>query len=114
MARLIRSRDLNRRVQFLRATEVRDSFGVVEQWAPLGTPILAAREDVSDAERWRASEVSASITTRFVVRWSSVSNAVTPKDRVTCEGREYDITGIREKEGRRQWLEITATARIDK
>lgn len=114
MARDMRARNLNCRVQFLRATEVRDAFGVNEVFAPHGAPIFASKEDVSDAERWRASEVSASVTTRFVVRWSSFSSGLTPKDRLACDGREYDITGIKETGGRRRWLEMTATARIDK
>lgn len=103
---------LDRRVQFRRATLTDDGFGMVETWADHGSLIPASRADVSDGERWRAGEVGASITTRFVIRSSEFSRAITAKDRLICEGREYDISGIKEI-GRRDRLEITAAARAD-
>lgn len=57
--------------------------------------------------------MQASVTTRFVVRWSPFTRDLSPRDRLTCEGFEYNIVGIKEGEGRRQWLEITAAARSD-
>lgn len=104
--------DLDRRVQFRRATLVDDGFQEVETWDNHGSPVWASKTDVSDGERWRAGEVGASITSRFVVRSSTFSRDLTPKDRLVCEGREYDITGIKEI-GRRDRLEITASARAD-
>jgi len=104
---------LDRQLQFQRFTATDDGFGMVETWANHGGPIWAGKTDVSDGERYRASEVSASITTRFMVRWSSFTRDITPKDRLTCEGFAYDISGIKEGKGRRQWLEITAAARAD-
>ena len=105
--------NLDRRVQFLRATLTDDGFGQVEAFAPHGAPEPAAKSDVSDGERWRAGEVQAHITTRFTVRWSAFTADLTPRDRLTCEGRSYDISGIKETGGRRRWLEITAAARAD-
>ena len=104
---------LDRRISFERFALVDDDFQSVETWAAHGSSVAASKDDVSDGERWRASEVSAMITTRFVVRWSSFTSALTPKDRLICESREYDISGIKEIDGRRRWLEITAAARID-
>lgn len=105
---------LDRRIQFLRKTAVDDGFtsdsGVFEDH---GSPIWAQKRDISDGERYRASEVAAHVTTRFVVRWSTFAVAITPADRLTCEGLEYEITGIKEGTGRRQWIEITAAARND-
>jgi SPP1 family predicted phage head-tail adaptor len=103
---------LDRRIQFLRATMTDDGLTSTETWADHGLPVYAAKADVSDGERWRAGEVSAHITTRFRVRWSSFTSDLTPKDRLVCEGRTYDIIGIKEI-GRREALEITAAARID-
>jgi hypothetical protein len=57
--------------------------------------------------------VQANITTRFRVRWSTFTAGITPKDRLICEGVEYDITGIKDI-GRREFREITAAARADK
>lgn len=104
--------DLDRRVQFRRATLVDDGFTRAEQWADHGAPVWASRRDVSDRERMAAMEVAAMITTRFQVRFSTFTAGITPKDRLTCEGVEYDITGIKEI-GRRQGFEITANARAD-
>ena len=103
---------LDRRVQFQRATTSDDGFTQVEAFANLGDPVWAEKTEVSDAERWRAGEVAASITCRFRVRYSTFSAGITPKDRLTSEGRTYDISGIKEI-GRQMMLEITAAARVD-
>jgi SPP1 family predicted phage head-tail adaptor len=105
--------NLDRRVQFLRATLADDGLSHVETFGPHGDPVWAHKTELSDGERWRAGEVAAHVTARFVVRWSHFTAGVTPKDRLTCEGRTYDISGVKEREGRRQWLEITAAARAD-
>ena len=104
---------LDRRIQFQRAGLVDDGFSQVEIWADHGFPVWAHKTDVSDGERWRADEVQAQITTRFLVRYSDFTADLTPKDRLISDGVEYNITGIKEGAGRRQWLEITAAARAD-
>jgi SPP1 family predicted phage head-tail adaptor len=103
---------LDRRVQFRRANMIDDGLSKAEAWLDHGSPVWAAKADVSDGERWRAGEVAAHITTRFRVRWSLFMAGITPKDRLTCEGREYDISGLKEI-GRREGIEITAAARVD-
>lgn len=103
---------LDRRVQFLRATLADDGLASAETWDDYGLPVWASKADISDGERWRAGEVAAHITTRFRVRWSQFTADITPKDRLECEGRTYDITGIKEI-GRREGIEITAAARAD-
>lgn len=100
-------------VQFRRATTTDGGFGVSETWADHGSPVWAEKKDVSDGERWRAGEVAAHITCRFVVRWSEFARAITPADRLVCDGVEYNIAGIKEVGTRRAWLEITAAARAD-
>jgi SPP1 family predicted phage head-tail adaptor len=104
--------DLDRRVQFRRATLTDTGYGLVESFANHGTPVWAHRRDVSDGERWRAGEVQAHITARFRVRSSAFTRDLSPKDRLICEGRVYDISGIKELD-RRRTLEITAAARSD-
>ena len=104
---------LDRRVQFRRYTLTDDGFGAVEVWGNYGLAQPASKADVSDGERWRASEVQAHITSRFVVRWSVFTSDLSPKDKLRCERVEYDISGIKEIKGRRRWLEITAAARSD-
>lgn len=103
---------LDRTIQFLRKTSVSDGLGYAESWADHGAPVFASREDISDGERWRAGEVQAHVTTRFVVRYSDFTADLKPADRVAFDGREYDIFGIKQK-GRNQWIEVTAAARND-
>jgi len=103
---------LDRRVTLRRAAETTNDLNEkVQTWADLVT-VWGSKTDVSDGERVRAQAIGSSITTRFQVRWSSITETVTPKDRVVCEGREYEITGVKEI-GRRVGVEITATARTD-
>lgn len=104
---------LDRRVQFRRATLTDDGYGMAETWADHGAPVWASRRDVSDGERFRAGEVTAMITARFVVRHSAFTAGLTPKDRLICEGVEFDIVGIKQSPERRQSFEITAAARAD-
>jgi SPP1 family predicted phage head-tail adaptor len=104
---------LDRLVQFRRLSLAPGPFGQVETWADYGLPHPAAKRDMTDGERWRAGEVQAHVTTRFVVRWSPFTSAIVPQDRLTCDDREYEIVGVKEGEGRRQWVEITCAARND-
>lgn len=108
--------DLDRRITLQR---VSSANGVpynepVETWSDLGT-VWAKRYDASAAESYRAAEVGAEISTRFTVRYSSLTRTLTPKDRISFDGKLFNITGCREPAGTtRQWIEIDATARADK
>lgn len=105
--------EFDRKVQFRRSSSVSDDFSQVDVWADYGTLISANVKSVSDGEKWRAGEVAAHITTRFIIRWSVFAGTLTPKDRLIYEGRVYDISGIKEMVGRRRFLEVTAAARND-
>ncbi|MEN9062849.1 head-tail adaptor protein [Ponticoccus litoralis] len=101
-------------VQFRRAVTGDDGISEVQTWEDLGQPQRARKLDASDSERWQASEVGSSITTRFVLRRSGLSEIVAPKDRLICEGVLHEITGKRELAGNRRWLEISTVARTDR
>ena len=101
---------LDRRVTLQRASTAPNSFNEPESiWLPLAT-VWASKTDVSDGEKLRSAEVGATIDTRFQIRWSTRVSSIGPKDRLTFEGRTYDIVGVKEI-GRRLGLEISATAR---
>lgn len=107
--------DLDRRVTIERATRTPNAFNEdVDVWSTL-TTVAARRMDVSDAESYRAQEVGATISTRFLVRWSTLIDTVTPVDRLVFKGDVYNITAVREPAGtRNQWREISAVKRADK
>lgn len=104
--------ELDREVTLRRATVTKDEYNAdVETWADLVT-VWGSKKDISDGERIAAAATGASITTRFRIRYSADVAGVTPEDQLVCEGRTYNITGVKEV-GRREGLEITATARAD-
>ena|SRR5690625_1794326 len=107
--------ELERLIQFRRYTMVRNPLNELEKvWHDHGPPIWAHRHDVSDGERLAAAVVSAFVTTRFTVRASDFTRDLTPKDEIHHEGRDYNITGIKEAaHGRFRFLEITASARAE-
>lgn len=104
---------LDRRITLLRASRAQDqgTGEEIETWSTLAE-VWAAKKDVSDGERMRAAEVSAEISTRFIIRWSSAWSDLNAKDRIQYDGRFYDIFSVKEID-RRQGLEITGTARAD-
>jgi len=108
----MRAGSLDRWLILQRRTVETDALGEeVETFIDLAT-VRASKTDISDAEKVRAQQVGAEITTRFQIRWSVNWSDLNPKDRVTCESREYEVVGVKEI-GRREGIEITACARAD-
>jgi SPP1 family predicted phage head-tail adaptor len=105
--------NLDRRIRLERFTFTTDegSGEQVKTWATLAT-VWASKRDVSDGERLRSAEVAAEIGTRFQIRWDSSWSDLNAKDRVVCEGRIYDIVGVKEL-GHHDGVEISAIARAD-
>ena len=106
--------DLDRRVTILRySLEGDDGFG---NPTPVYTPsetLWAHRTDISDSERYAGYGIVASIISRFLIRSSEAARTIGPADRLDHDGKEWNITGIKEaKFGRHQFLEITATAEL--
>lgn len=99
--------NLDRLVQFLRASAIDDGFqSKPGPFLPYGGKVWASKRDVSDGERFAAGSITASMMTRFQVRWSEFTAGIAETDRLTCEGRTYAILGIKEL-GRRVGLELT-------
>jgi SPP1 family predicted phage head-tail adaptor len=108
----MQSAQLDRKITLQRKNWSQDPYGApVETWVVLAS-VWSAKRDISDGERVAAAEVSASITTRFVIRYDSSWADLNPKDRIAFDGRVYDIWGVKEI-GRREGFEITAAARDD-
>jgi SPP1 family predicted phage head-tail adaptor len=110
---MISAGKLDRRVVIERYGVTYDAHNQpTEAWTSLASR-WAAKQDVSDVERVRAAQVGAEITTRFVVRWDSVTSTITAADRVVYGGKTYSVVGVKEGEGRRVSIEITASTAID-
>src|SRR5687767_9049093 len=108
----MRAGDLDRRITIRRATFAPNAFNeLLATWSDIAT-VWAAAYQITDAERFRAQEIGAEVTTRFTISYSSEVADLGPTDRLMYEGREYNITGVREL-GRRVWLEIGAVARAE-
>lgn len=85
----------------------------VEIWSDLVT-VWAKRTDASAAESYRAQEVGAEISARFIIRYSTQVADVSPLDRIAFNGREYNITRVSEPAGTRNlWREVDAVARAE-
>lgn len=110
----MRASKLDRVIVIQKAVMTKDSFNndVPSSWNEYAR-VRASKHEVRDAERISAQEVGADIDARFQVRWSRKIAQVNPKDRLVCENRVYEITGIKEI-GRREGRELTATTRLDR
>jgi SPP1 family predicted phage head-tail adaptor len=107
------SGDLDRRITILRPEITFNEFNEpIETFVALMT-VSAKRSDVSAGEAFRAQEVGAQLTTRFTLRWSDRAATVDARHRVRFGGRDYNITGIREREDRERWIEIDAVVRAE-
>ena len=105
---------LDRQVIFQRFTSTTNDLNeAVKTWADLATR-WARREDVSDSELVAAGELGASLGARFVVRKDSVTETLTPADRLTHDGATWNIKAVREpRDDRfRQFLEIRAAREV--
>ncbi len=108
----MKSGDLDRRIAIERATVTVNGYNEeVRSWTILAT-VWAAVWPIADGERWRAGEVGATVTHRFRIRWSSTVSDITPADRISFDGRIFEISGSKEI-GRREGIEITASARAE-
>lgn len=72
----------------------------------------ASAKPVSDGERMNNGQPLATQMYRFQILWDTAMADMDPTWRVTHDGRVYDVTGVKEI-GRREGIEITATARAD-
>lgn len=103
---------LDYRISILRAaTAVNSMNEPTDSWSKLVT-VWANFVPISDGEKMRAGETLASQMVRFTVRYSRLVADVDPRDRISFRDAVYDINGVKVL-GRKQFLEITATARAE-
>lgn len=104
---------LDQRIQILEPQITFNAFNEpIESFSTL-MEISAMQRDVSAGEAFRAQEIGAQLTDRFTIRWSPRTSAIDPRYRVQFRGRQYNITGVRERQDRDRWIEIDAVVRAE-
>jgi SPP1 family predicted phage head-tail adaptor len=103
---------LDRRIVIQRATVARNSLNEpLETWSTYAT-LWANRKDATAGESYKAQEVDAELSARFLIRSSATTRGITPNDRVSYGGDTFNITQVREVQ-RNRWIEIDAVRRAD-
>ena len=93
---MLNAGDLDRRITLQRPAKTKDSFNATVLAFDKVADVWASKEDVSDGERMRAAETSATITTRFRIRQSSTVNGIDATWRVVFAGRTYGLAAVKE------------------
>ena len=108
----MRAGRLDRRITIQTKVVTQDDFGgEVVSWATLAE-VYAEKIENRGAERFAAQQVVGAAIMTFRFRWSEVVKAVTVTHRITFDGREFDITAVREI-GRREGIEVDCAARSE-
>lgn len=109
---MIAAGSLDRKITLERSTKSTNSLNEeVLNFLPFAT-VWANVSYRKTTESINGQQVVSTLGTRFVIRWSQTVRDVNPKDRVSYDGRTYDISGVYPI-GRNEEIEIHATARAD-
>jgi len=100
---------LDRKIIVQQFTAIKNALGGEDKTWSEYVQAWASVTPATDGERWRADAIGATITDRFVIKWSATASKISVKHRINYAGKFYDINGVKEL-GRRHRLEITATA----
>jgi hypothetical protein len=103
---------LDRRITFLRASNVDDGLAVVPTFTALAPVYFANVKEAAVNEQQGPGEVQSIIQTQFTCRSDALTITINPKDRILFQSVTYDITG-RLEIGRRMFVRFNAVARND-
>lgn len=101
---------MDRRVSFQRYQETgRNDFNEpIMQWTALADA-WASKLDVSDVEKVNAGHEQSALVSRFVIRWNPTTKTITAADRMSFDGKTWNIQGVKETaQGRNHFIEVTA------
>ncbi len=108
----MRAGALDRRITLMRNEPTQSARGgLTDHWVTLATLYAAVKYD-RGGERFATQQVVGQGVVTFVIRWGSAWSDFAVKDRVSFDGRDYDVRDVREL-GRREGIEIDATARSE-
>lgn len=100
---------LDRRITIQgRSVTQSDSGQEVVSWTDVAT-VWAEEVTQRGIERFAVQQTVGHALTTFRIRWSTMVSVVTTKHRISFDGRDYDITDVREPK-RREFLEIDCYA----
>lgn len=78
-----------------------DSGEIVTTWSDLAT-VWAQQVNLNGYERYSGHQVVGRALMTYKLRYSSTSKQITTKYRVAVDGREYDVTDVREPKTREE------------
>lgn len=89
-------------------TETLDAYGHADLSYTTLASVWAEMLDVSAGERLQSAQVRAEVTHRFTFLHAAAYEVIGPADRVSYDGRTFDILHVLDKHGANRYLEITA------
>ena len=101
---------LNKRITIRRASApTRNAMNEpVPAWADFAS-FWGQQIDQRPTESWKAGQTAAQVERVWRLRWSDRAATITPSDRLSCDGREFQIIGVTEID-RRVGIEIVGIA----
>lgn len=101
---------LNKRITIRRAgAETRNALNEpIASWADFGS-FMAEQVQQRPTESWKAGQTAAQVERVWRIRWSERAASIAPRDRLVCDGREFELIGVTEI-GRRVGIEIVGIA----
>lgn len=104
----MRSGRLDRRIILKQYGETKDAVGgITESYTDVAT-VWAEKLDLRGRDFFATAQINSDITTKFRIRYrADINNSW----RISVDGKDYDLTSVAEI-GRREGLEIMATARV--
>ncbi|MFS0736936.1 phage head closure protein [Sphingomonas sp. 1P06PA] len=109
---VLKSGELDRRLTILKFGTAADSYGDDRPGYTEAATVSAKQRPSPGSERFSSAQTGAIAPMVFTVRWSSLTEDISPKDRVRCDGVEYDVRSVSPL-GRRVALEIIGDRRAD-
>jgi len=105
----MRAGKLDRCIRIERQVIVQSDSGEEQiTWQEVAT-VYAEKIEDRGQERFAHAQIVGSSIITFRIRWSQVVNEVSDEHRIVYEGREHDITAVREI-GRRAGIEMDCVA----
>ena len=94
-----------------RRTETLDTFGEAGLSYTTLMTAWGTVEAVGSRERFESQQVQAEVSHRLTIRYSAKAATLTASDRITFDGRTFEVVTPMDKDGRRHELTILALER---